>query len=140
MLAERMQRSLGQAVVIENTVGAGGTIANNKVMQATPDGYTIEIGHIGTHVLAPAVQSLNVDYVNGFEPIAMVATNPEVIVSRPDFPAQDLSSDRPRSDQPRQGDWHGRRGHAIHIMAVEFGAGRAAQHRPLQGRGARCRT
>src|SRR5262245_17255869 len=77
MLAERMSRHLGQPVVVENVVGAGGTIANAKVMQAPPDGYMIEIGHIGTHVLAPAVQSLNVDYVNGFEPIAMVATNPE---------------------------------------------------------------
>src|SRR6188768_664673 len=88
MLAERMSRNLGQPVIVENVVGAGGTIANNKVMQAAPDGYTIEIGHIGTHVLAPAVQGLNVDYVNGFDPIAMVATNPEVIVSKLDFPAK----------------------------------------------------
>ena len=70
LLAERIQRVLGQPVIVENVVGAGGTIANSKAMQAAPDGYTIEIGHIGTHVLAPAVQSLNVDYVNGFEPIA----------------------------------------------------------------------
>src|SRR5438128_2191052 len=84
ILAERMQRSLGQTVIVENILGAGGTIANAKVMQAAPDGYTVEIGHVGTHVLAPAVQGINADYLTGFEPIAMVATNPEVIVSRLD--------------------------------------------------------
>ena len=123
MLAERVQRSLGQPVVVENVVGAGGTIANNKVMQAAPDGYTIEIGHIGTHVLAPAVQSLNVDYVNGFEPIAMVATNPEVIVSRLDFPAKDLKQliAHVKANPGKVSYATGGAGTPSHIMAAAFG-------------------
>jgi tripartite-type tricarboxylate transporter receptor subunit TctC len=123
MLAERMQRVLGQPVVVENVVGAGGTIANAKVMQAAPDGYTIEIGHIGTHVLAPAVQSLDVDYVNGFEPIAMVATNPEVIVSRLDFPAKDLKGliAYVKANPGKVSYSTGGAGTPSHIMAVELG-------------------
>jgi hypothetical protein len=92
ILAERVSKALGQPIVVENVVGAGGTIANTKVMQAAPDGYTIEIGHIGTHVLAPAVQQLKVDYVAGFEPLAIVATNPQVILSKKDVPANNLAA------------------------------------------------
>jgi tripartite-type tricarboxylate transporter receptor subunit TctC len=90
ILAERMTRTLGQTVLVENVTGAGGTIGNNKVIKAAPDGYTAMIGHIGTHVLAPAVQGLPTNYLNDFEPVAVVATNPEVIVSRNGFPAKNL--------------------------------------------------
>ena len=82
IMGERMSRSLGGAIVVENVAGAGGTIANNRMQQAAADGYTVAIGHLGTHVLAPAVQQLNVDYVNGFEPVAMIASNPQVMVSK----------------------------------------------------------
>lgn len=123
MMAERMQRSLGQAVVVENTVGAGGTIANNRVMQAAPDGYTIAIGHLGTHVLAPAVQGLNVDYVNGFEPIAMIATNPQVLVSKNDLPVKDLKQlvAYVKANPGKVSSATGGAGTPSHIMAVYFG-------------------
>jgi len=91
ILAERMSRSLNQTIVVENVAGAGGTIANNRVKQATPDGYTIAIGHLGTHVLAPAVQQLNVDYVNDFEPVAIIAGSPMVLVTRPDLNARSVA-------------------------------------------------
>lgn len=85
-----MGRSLSQTLVVENVAGAGGTIANSKLMKSPADGYTIAIGHLGTHVIAPAVQQLQVDYVNDLEPLALVATNPRVIVSRTTVPAKDL--------------------------------------------------
>jgi tripartite-type tricarboxylate transporter receptor subunit TctC len=90
VLAERMSRSLGQPVVAENTAGAGGTIAVSRVARAAPDGYTIFIGHNGPMVLAPAMQSLQVDVLTDLEPLAMVATNPQIIVSHPSVPAKDL--------------------------------------------------
>jgi tripartite-type tricarboxylate transporter receptor subunit TctC len=90
ILAERMQRTLGEPITVENIAGAGGTIAIQKVLRGQADGYTAILGHIGTHVLAPAVQGLNVDYVNDFDPVALVATNPEVIVSRLDAPVKNL--------------------------------------------------
>src|SRR5215813_13514337 len=56
IMAERMSRALGQTVVVENVTGAGGTIAGNKVARSAPDGYTLGIGHIGTHVMIEAMQ------------------------------------------------------------------------------------
>jgi tripartite-type tricarboxylate transporter receptor subunit TctC len=90
VLAERMSRSLGQPVVAENTAGAGGTIAVSRVARAAPDGYTIFIGHNGPMVLAPAMQSVQFDVLTDLEPLAMVATNPQIIVSNPSVPAKDL--------------------------------------------------
>jgi len=90
LVAERMSRSLGQTIVVENVAGAGGTIANTRVLKAPADGHTVIIGHLGTHVLAQAVQGLNVDYVNDFDPVAMVASNPQVVVSRNELPARTL--------------------------------------------------
>ena len=90
ILAERMSRSLGHTVLVENVTGAGGTIANSKVIKAAPDGYTAIIGHLGTHVFAPAVQGLPSDYLKEFDPVAVIATNPEVILSRNDIPARNL--------------------------------------------------
>jgi tripartite-type tricarboxylate transporter receptor subunit TctC len=90
VLAEHMGRTLGQAVVIDNVAGAGGTIALSRVAKSAPDGYTVILGHLGTHVFAPVVQGLNVDYLKEFDPVAMVATNPEVILARKGFPAKNL--------------------------------------------------
>src|SRR2546421_13081506 len=56
IMAERMSRALGQTVVVENVTGAGGTIAGNKIAHAAPDGYSVAIGHIGTHVIVGALQ------------------------------------------------------------------------------------
>jgi len=123
LMAERMQKSLGQSVVVENVVGAGGTIANNRVMQAAPDGHMVMIGHLGTHVLAPAVQQLNVDYVSGFEPIAMIATNPQVMVSRNDLPAKDLKQliAHVKANPGKVSYGTGGPGTPSHVMAVYFG-------------------
>jgi len=81
IMAERMSRTLGQPVVVENTVGAGGTIAVTKILRAAPDGYSVGIGHVGTHVIAPAVQQVTTDYLAELEPVGMMATNPQIIVS-----------------------------------------------------------
>src|SRR2546422_2024237 len=61
ILAEQMRRTLGQTVVIENVTGASGSVAGIRAARATPDGYTIIIGHWGTHVLNGAVYSLQYD-------------------------------------------------------------------------------
>ena len=74
IMAERMSRALGQTVVVENVTGAGGSIAGNKVAHAAPDGYSVTIGHIGTHVIIGAVQKMSYDVFNDFEPVAMIAS------------------------------------------------------------------
>jgi tripartite-type tricarboxylate transporter receptor subunit TctC len=124
ILAERMSRTLGQTIVIENVAGAGGTIANARVIKSPPDGYTILIGHVGTHVFAPAVQGLNVDYLHDFDPVALVATNPEVILSRNDVPAKNLQEliAWVKASPPGKVSYaSGGAGTPSHIMAVQFG-------------------
>jgi tripartite-type tricarboxylate transporter receptor subunit TctC len=73
VLADRMRRSLGQPVVIENVTGGDGNIATARAVQARPDGYTIEIGFISTHALNSAFYSLPYDVLNDFSPISPLA-------------------------------------------------------------------
>ena len=123
MLAERMSRTLGQTIVVENVAGAGGTIANNKVLHAPADGYMIEIGHVGTHVLAPAVQDIKIDYVTEFEPIAMVAANAQVVVVNPGVPVKTLKEfvEHVKKNPGNVSYGTGGPGTPSHVMAVDFG-------------------
>lgn len=90
ILAERMSRTLGQTVIVENTTGAAGTIGVTRVARAAPDGYTIGIGHWSTHVVNPAIYPLPFNILDDLEPLASIATNPQLLVSRKDLPATDL--------------------------------------------------
>jgi tripartite-type tricarboxylate transporter receptor subunit TctC len=90
VLADKMSTILGQRVVVENVTGAAGNIGLARVARAAPDGYTIGIGLTSTHVFNGAIYKLPFDLVEDFEPIALVATNPQMIVARKDFPARDL--------------------------------------------------
>jgi tripartite-type tricarboxylate transporter receptor subunit TctC len=90
IMAERMRGPLGQIIVVENVTGAAGTIGVGKVARAAADGYSISIGHWGTHVVNPAIYALQYDALKDFEPVAMIATNPQLIVAKKAIPAQDL--------------------------------------------------
>src|SRR5260370_1554958 len=91
ILAEQMRRTLGQTVVIENVTGASGSVAGIRAARATPDGYTIIIGHWGTHVLNGAVYSLQYDVLNDFDPVGLIGNGPQLIIGRPTLPARNLS-------------------------------------------------
>jgi len=90
LLGERMTKSLGQTVLVENTAGAAGSIAMGRVARAAPDGYLIGIGHIGPNVFNGAIYQLQYDLLKDFEPVAMVATNPQVLVGKTGLAAKDL--------------------------------------------------
>src|SRR5262245_7633949 len=90
IVSERMSASLAQPIVVENVTGAAGTIGAGRVARATPDGYTLCAGFLGTHVLNGAIYSLQYDVVKDFEPIALLASNPQVIVGKKAAPAKDL--------------------------------------------------
>lgn len=90
ILAEPMRRSLGQPVIVENTTGAGGSIGVGRVAHASPDGYTLSIGHWSTHVVNGAVYKLNYDLLKDLEPVGMIGGNPMIIVSKLGVPAANL--------------------------------------------------
>src|SRR5436190_6347244 len=90
IMAEKMRGPLGQTIIVENTTGAAGTLGVGRVARAAPDGYTIGIGHWGTHVVNPAIYTLQYDVLNDFEPVAMIATNPQLIVAKKSVPANNL--------------------------------------------------
>jgi tripartite-type tricarboxylate transporter receptor subunit TctC len=90
ILGERIRKSLGQTIVVENVSGAGGSIGAGRVARATPDGYTISIGHWQTHVVNGATYPLGYDVVKDFEPVLLLADCPMWLVARTSFPPKDL--------------------------------------------------
>ena len=90
ILSGPMSKSLGQTVVVDNTVGAGGSLGVGRVARAAPDGYTVSIGHWSTHVVNGAVYALNYDLLKDLEPVAMIGGNAMLVVSKPAVPAKNL--------------------------------------------------
>ena len=90
IVSERLSITLAQTVLIENVTGAAGTIGTGRVARAAPDGYTLCVGFLGTHVLNSAVYPLQYDVVKDFEPVAMLASNPQLIVAKKATPAESL--------------------------------------------------
>jgi tripartite-type tricarboxylate transporter receptor subunit TctC len=91
IIADRMQRSLGQSVVIENVAGAAGSIGAGRVAHAPPDGYTLLIGPgLSTNVINPAIYPLDYNTVTDFAPVGLLCFVPNMLVSRTDIPAADL--------------------------------------------------
>src|SRR5215472_14164129 len=91
VVGEHMSRTLAQQFVVENFPGAGGTTGSVRAMRAIPDGYTIEMGHIGTHAVSvwlypQLAYKPDVD----FEPIGLAMEAPLLIVARNDFPPRNL--------------------------------------------------
>src|SRR5258708_33253285 len=82
-----MGKTLGQTVVVESVAGAAGTLGVGRVARAAPDGYTLSIGHWGTHVVNGAVYPLSYDLLNDLEPVAIIASNPLLIVATASLPA-----------------------------------------------------
>jgi tripartite-type tricarboxylate transporter receptor subunit TctC len=86
-----MAQTLGQSIIIENVVGAGGTTGAARAARATNDGYTLITGHMGTHAASvPLYPKLAYHPEKDFEPVALLAGTPILILARKDFPAGDL--------------------------------------------------
>ena len=90
VLGEGLRTSLGQSIVIENVTGAAGTIGVGRAARAAPDGYTISIGHWGTHVANGAIYTLPYNLLNDFTPLAWIANGTPLIVSRNSIAATNL--------------------------------------------------
>jgi tripartite-type tricarboxylate transporter receptor subunit TctC len=102
LLADKMGKRLGQIIFIENRTGAAGTIGAQQAATSPPDGYTITIGGMTTHVLAPASYvSLPYDAIKDFTTIGRIGTSSILLVATSDFPANDL---RELTEMSKKGD------------------------------------
>ena len=137
IVAERMQASLGQLVIIDNVTCASGSIGAGRVARAAPDGYTLCFGGVGTHVLNGAILSLPYDVLRDFAPVALVATAQLVIVAKKDMAANSLAELvawlKANPDEAAQGT--GGAGSLTHIAGVLFEQTTGTRFRSVPYRG-----
>src|SRR4051812_2792814 len=86
ILGERMKTTLGQPVIVENVTGAGGSLGVQRVARSAPDGYTVSIGHLNSHVFTGAVYNLSFDLLKDLAPVTLLTSAPMVFVARDGFP------------------------------------------------------
>ena len=122
VMGERMRASLGHTVVIENVTGAAGSIAVGRVARAAADGYTIGIGHWGTHVVNGVTYTLQYDLLKDLAPVALLASTPSLIVSKSAVPARDLKELIAwlKANPGKAAQGSGGAGSAAHIHGVFF--------------------
>jgi len=89
-MGDRMRVTLGQAILVENVTGGAGTIGVGRAARAAPDGYTVSVGNRSTHVASAAIYPALSNVLTDFEPVALLASNPMLIVSRKTVPASNL--------------------------------------------------
>jgi tripartite-type tricarboxylate transporter receptor subunit TctC len=82
--------TLGQPIIVEDVVGAGGTMGVGRAIRATPDGYTISTGDLTSHVSSSAIFPVKYDTLRDLEPVSLLCSAPQLFVARRDFPAEDL--------------------------------------------------
>jgi len=90
LIAVPMGKDLGQTVIVENTVGAGGTIATTRVARAAPDGYILYLNHMGMATAPALYKKLPFDPMKDFEYIGQVVDVPMVLLGRKNFPANNF--------------------------------------------------
>jgi tripartite-type tricarboxylate transporter receptor subunit TctC len=138
VMEPQLTRSLGQPLIIETISGAAGSLGTAKLARAAPDGYTIGLGQWDTLVLNGAIYKLPYDLRTDFQPIALFASNPQLIVSRKDLPAADLRELiawlKQRPDKATQGTAGA--GSAAHIGGAFFQSVTGTRFRFVPYRGA----
>lgn len=91
IMADGIAKYIGQSVVVENVAGAGGATGSARVKNARADGYTIGVGHMGTHAASvPINPKLPFDPRTDFDYLGLVSTTPNILFVRKDFPANTL--------------------------------------------------
>jgi tripartite-type tricarboxylate transporter receptor subunit TctC len=90
LLAEPMRAALGQPIIVENVVGAAGSIGVGRAVRASGDGYTLSMGSKSSHILNAAIYALPYDMLKDLEPVSLLAIEPFIILARNSLPARDL--------------------------------------------------
>jgi tripartite-type tricarboxylate transporter receptor subunit TctC len=137
IIAVPMGKALGQTVLVEAVTGAAGTIGVGRVAKAAPDGYTLSIGHWSTHVINGAIYPLSYDLLADLEPLAMIASNPLLIVAHPALPPKDLRAlvDWVKESPDKATAGTAGTGSASHIGGVYFESATGARLRYIPYRG-----
>jgi tripartite-type tricarboxylate transporter receptor subunit TctC len=140
VMAQRMGEILGQQVIVENVGGAGGMTGSLRVKNAAPDGYTMLVGTVGTHAQnqtlykKPAYNS-----ATDFTPVALIAEVPIMLITRPDFPANNLKEfvEYSKANQAKMQYGSAGPGSATHLGCVvaELAMGTKITHVPYKGTG-----
>src|SRR6202166_4836780 len=137
ILAERMRITLGETLLVENVTGAGGSIGVGRAVRSAPDGYTISFGHLGTHVANGAIYKLGYDLVTDLEPVALLPSNPMIIVSKNAVPAKSLKEFlaglKSRATPPTSGTAGAGSGSHIAALYFENVSGIKLQYVPYRG-------
>ena len=90
LLSDRMKAVLGQPIIVENVTGAGSTLGLARVARSAPDGYTISIGHLNSHVFSSLSYNTTYDVLNDFAPVIMLTSAPMLLIGRSGLSPNDL--------------------------------------------------
>jgi len=136
--ADKMSRTLGQQVVIENRGGAGGSIATRQIARSAPDGYTLGLGGTGTLAINPTLYpNVGYDPRKDFAPVGLIATSPLVVVVNPALPVRSVPEliDLARKEPGKLNFASAGTGSGIHLAADYFAtlAGIKLTHVPYKG-------
>lgn len=140
LVSDHMARTLGQSIIVENVAGAGGTTGSLRVAKATPDGYTIMMGNMGTHSASVGLYpNLAYDPRTDFAPIMNAAGTPMLISAHKDFPANNFKEFVAllKADPSKYNYGHGGVGSTSHLTCVYFHhlIKAPVQHVPFRGSG-----
>ncbi|MFN8925123.1 MAG: Bug family tripartite tricarboxylate transporter substrate binding protein [Rhodospirillales bacterium] len=138
VMAQRMSEILGQQVVVENVAGAGGMLGAQRVAQARPDGYQFVLGTVGTHAVN---QTLYVkplyDAATDFQPVALIAEVPLVLITKKDLPPNNLAEfiTHVRANQAKMSFASAGNGSAVHLGCLLLNSvlGTNVEHIPYRG-------
>jgi tripartite-type tricarboxylate transporter receptor subunit TctC len=123
LIGNHMSRTLGQSVIIENVVGAGGTTANERVARSAPDGSMVLINHVALLAAPSLFTNLRYDTQTAFEPVGLVNNAPMVLVGRKSIPGQSAKDHLSwiKSQGEKANFAHGGIGSNSHLCAVMMG-------------------
>jgi tripartite-type tricarboxylate transporter receptor subunit TctC len=123
LIGERMSRTLGQTVIIENVVGGGSTLANDRVARSAPDGSTILINHVALLAAPSLFTNLRYDTTTAFEPVGLVNNAPMVLIGRKSIPGQGAKDHVAwiKAQRDKANFAHGGLGTNSHLCAVMMG-------------------
>jgi tripartite-type tricarboxylate transporter receptor subunit TctC len=123
LIGDQMSRTLGRTVIIENVVGGGGTLANDRVARSTPDGSTVLINHVGLLAAPSLFTNLRYDTQTAFEPIGLVNNAPMLLIGRKSIPGANPKElvDWIKQQGAKANFAHGGIGSNSHLCAVMMG-------------------